>query len=123
MRYDFLFYSEKAQKIDFLFYPGQTAIWLSEGLNLIGNVACDPNMANFNDPNIISDNEFTTRKMLAQLGEDDSASIQTLDAKTGRWKTTYWMWGRPAGANVKVEDDQGYLVNMKKDRDEWYPKR
>ncbi|MBN2374388.1 carboxypeptidase regulatory-like domain-containing protein [bacterium] len=119
----FLFYSEKAQEIDFWFYPGQTAIWLSEGLNIIGNVACDPNKAVFRDTNIISDNNFTTRKMLSQLGKDGAASIQTLDAKTGKRQSTYWLWGRPTGTNVKVEDDRGYLVGMKKELDGWYPKK
>jgi hypothetical protein len=61
---------------------------------------------------------------LAKIGEDASASIQTFNAKAGKWQATYWMWGRSAGAEEKVEDERGYLVSMKKDlEDWWYPKK
>jgi len=66
------------------------------------------------------DMDFTTRDMLSQMGEDASESIRTYDARAGKWQTNYWMWGKPNGAAVKVEDAQGYLVEMKADLKDWY---
>ena len=90
------------------------------GINLVGNVAFDPNYADMDDPNLAADRDFTTREMLSQMGEGASRSIRTYDAKAGKWQTNYWMWGKSNGAEVKVDDVQGYLVDMKDDLKDWY---
>ena len=116
----FMLYSAKETEINFKYFPGQTSLWLSKGINLVGNVAFDPNLADMDDPNLAADRDFTTREMLSQMGEGASRSIRTYDAKAGKWQTNYWMWGKSNGAEVKVEDVQGYLVDMKDDLKDWY---
>jgi hypothetical protein len=117
----FLLYSQEGPTINFRYYPGQTSLYLKKGINLVGNVAFNPALADVNETDLVSDTDFATRKMLAQMGEDASISIQTFKAKAGKWKATYWMWGKPGGADTKVEDEQGYLVTMKEDLNNWYP--
>ncbi|MGA1791309.1 MAG: hypothetical protein ACMUIM_07470 [bacterium] len=115
----FMLYSGKETQINFKYFPGQTSLWLSKGINLVGNVAFDPNHADMDDPNLAADRDFTTREMLSQMGEDASRSIRTYDAKAGKWQTNYWMWGKSAGVEIKVEDGKGYLVDMKDDLKDW----
>ncbi|MGA1864051.1 MAG: hypothetical protein ACMUHX_03210, partial [bacterium] len=118
-----LCYSGKEKHISLNSFPGQTPLWLSQGKNLVGNIPTDPDMAALNDPNLLQDGQFTTRKLLLQLKEDSSISIGTFDAKAGKWQTTYWMWGNPSGSEVSTDDSRGYLIDMKKDLYNWYPVR
>jgi hypothetical protein len=118
-----LFYSGEEKHISLNSFPGQTPLWLSQGKNLVGNIPIDPDMASLNDPNLIQDGKFTTRKLLRHLEEDTSTSIQTFDAKSGKWQATYWMWGNPSGSEVPTDDSRGYLIDMKKDLYNWYPTR
>ncbi|MGA1863570.1 MAG: hypothetical protein ACMUHX_00755 [bacterium] len=117
----FLLYSEEGPTINFRYFPGQTSLWLKKGINLVGNVAFNTALADMNKTDFITDTDFTTRKMLSKMGEDTSVSIQTFEAKKGKWQATYWMWGKAAGKNTKVEDELGYIVTMKEDVNNWYP--
>ncbi|MGA1840499.1 MAG: hypothetical protein ACMUIU_07730 [bacterium] len=117
----FLLYSEEGPTINFRYFPGQTSLWLKKGINLVGNVAFNTDLTDLDETDFSSDANFTTRKMLAKMGEDSSVSIQTFEAKKGKWQATYWMWGKAAGKDTKVEDELGYVVTMKEDVDNWYP--
>jgi hypothetical protein len=117
----FFLYSQEDPTINFRYFPGQTSLWLKEGINLVGNVAHNAALADLNETDFAPDTDYTTRKMLTDMGEDASVSIQTFEAKAGKWQATYWMWGKSAGAATEVEDEQGYLVTMKKELNNWYP--
>jgi hypothetical protein len=117
----FLLYTEDGPTINFRYFPGQTSLWLKEGINLVGNVAFNDALADIDETDFVPDSDFTTRKMLTKMGEDASVSIQTFEAKEGKWKATYWMWGKSAGKDTKVEDELGYVVTMKEDVNNWYP--
>jgi len=116
----FMLYSDKASSLRLRYFPGQTAFRLLKGMNLVGNVPFNPDLADVDAPDLIATSSYSTRRMLRDLGED-AISIRTFDARTGRWQDTYRMWGRACGRDVPVEDDRGYLVTVKEDIINWYP--
>ena len=82
-------------------FSGQVACPVHDlvaGSNLVGFV-CTPG-------------GFTSHDALAHLGADDEvASVQALDAETGRFETTSWLLGAPAGPQTPIRAGQGLLVH------------
>ncbi|MGA1797080.1 MAG: carboxypeptidase-like regulatory domain-containing protein [bacterium] len=116
----FMLYAEKPSSLRFRYFPGQTPLRLLKGMNLVGNVPFNPDLADVDDPNFIDVASYSTRRMLSDLGED-AVSIRTFNAREGRWQSTYRMWGRSSGPDVPVKEERGYLVTVKEDIINWYP--
>ncbi|MGA1844033.1 MAG: carboxypeptidase regulatory-like domain-containing protein [bacterium] len=118
----FMLYAEKSSSLRFRYFPGQTPLRLLKGMNLVGNVPFNLDLADVDDPDFIDVSSYSTRRMLSDLGED-AVSIRTFDARAGRWQSTYRMWGRSSGRDVPVDEERGYLVTVKEDIINWYPKK
>lgn len=81
---------------------------LYTGLNLVGL------------PHLADAASYTSYQLLPAIGsEAEVAKLQRINAQEGKFETTSWFLGQPAGADFAIQNTGGYLVSMKVNKPGW----